>query len=114
MKTVLPQGTGPIEWGGVPLAVMIAIGAVIFLSACLWGWDCWQSLNRRSTKPEPCAEDKALDQLGVEVDRRLEERDRRRSRRAVPITDPSLDPIQTMNINRRPRRLGADSGGWPT
>lgn len=114
MKTVLPQGTGPIEWGGVPIAVILAIAAVIAFCGCLWAWDCHQIRNRRPTKSEPCEEDKALDALGVAVDRKMEEQDRRRSRRAVPITDPSLDPIQTMNINRRARRLGTDSGGWPT
>lgn len=114
MTTVLPQNTGAIEATGIPLAVMIAIGAVALASACLWGWDCWRSFNRAATKSEPCAEDKALDALGAEVDRRLEEQDRRQRRRAVPITDPTLDPIQIMNINRAGRRRAMDGGGWPT
>lgn len=117
MKTVLPQNTGAIEWGGVPLAVILAIGLVILLSACLWGWDCYQVMRRPRAARAPCAdEDKALDQLAIEVDKRIEEQDRRQRRRAVPvITDPTLDPIQTMNINRPGRRrLGTDSGGWPT
>lgn len=79
MKTVLPQNTGAIEWGGVAPAVLIAIGLVVLFSFCLWGWDCYRLLNRRPSKSEPCAEDKALDDLGVELDRRLEERARRRS-----------------------------------
>lgn len=117
MKTVLPQNTGPIEWGGVPLAVILAIGLVILLSACLWGWDCYQAMNRPRPTRAPCGDDdRKLDQLAIEVDKRIEEeRIRRQRRRAVvPITDPTMDPIQTMNINSPRRRGAAGGGGWPT
>lgn len=81
MKTVLPQNTGAIEWGGVAPAIMIAIGLVLLAGACLWGWDCYR-LTRRSTSTsrKPCSdEDQFLDALAMEVDRRMEELARRRS-----------------------------------
>lgn len=110
MKTVLPTTGRELEWGGVSLAVMLAIGAVVLFSACLWGWDCWQALNRKPVRAEPCDEDKNLDRLALEVDRQLDDRARRRGR-STPITDPSLDPVQTLGLNGRRAGFG---GGWPT
>lgn len=113
MKTVLPtQGNGAIEWGGVPLAVLLAIAAVIAVSAILWALDCHAARQRRHEKPEPSDEDRNLDRLAMEVDRHLDDRARRRGR--APITDPILDPVQTLALNS-PRRRAVDSGGgWPT
>lgn len=83
MKTVLPQGTGDVAWGGVPLALLLAIGLVILFSFAIVGWDCWRSLNRRPAKSEPCDEDKALDRLASEVDRHLDEREKRRGKESA-------------------------------
>lgn len=78
MKTVLPQNTGAIEWGGVAPAVLIAIGLVVLFSFCLLGYDCWRIMNRKpGARPAPCEEDRKLDALARDVDREL---DRRRSR----------------------------------
>lgn len=71
MKTVLPQNTGPIEYGGVPLAIIVAIGLVIVLCAILWVWDIRQSLRRETARADACEEDKALDRLAERVDRHL-------------------------------------------
>lgn len=94
--------------GRICLVVCVAILVSI---AIVWGWDSYRAINRLGRqRPEPCDEDKNLDRLALEVDRHLDDRARRRGR-TTPITDPTLDPVQTLGLNGRRAGFG---GGWPT